>query len=294
MKESIIPPLENDQLQPIADAAALFQESPANSQEPSTPPTKALPTNQGGYEVAVRSEIPSTLEAPDPFSREGVDAQTGRTPPPEKPPRRSESRFLPEAAVSQPWSRAAEWGNSLWQVAIAAGSMLCVVYFLLSGEYYWIAFWTLILGSALVLVLIYPMLITLERPVRITPEQAIQDYFSAISHHRPHYLRMWLLLSNKGRVSSEYASIEGFSTYWKKTLLELRGRRVTAFTPLKFVVNGFKSEKSVGKTEIAATYLVDVFIRGRQDEGAIQSFTVSTTLVRGPDGMWYLDRGTLN
>ena len=27
----------------------------------------------------------------------------------------------------------------------------------------------------------------------MTPEQAVKDYFAALSHHVPHYRRMWLL-----------------------------------------------------------------------------------------------------
>ena len=56
----------------------------------------------------------------------------------------------------------------------------------------------LLVGGLGAVVLSYPILITLERPVRITPEQAARDYFGALSHHFPHYRRMWLLLSARG------------------------------------------------------------------------------------------------
>ena len=89
----------------------------------------------------------------------------------------------------------------------------------------------------------YPILITLERPVRITPEQAVNDYYSALSHHAPHYRRMWLLLSDAGRVSGSYASFEGFRAYWKRRLAELRAGKAGGFTPLKFQIEDFRSPR---------------------------------------------------
>ena len=74
-------------------------------------------------------------------------------------------------------------------------------------------------------VLSYPILITLERPVRITPEQALRDYYGALSHQLPHFRRMWLLLSTAGRISTAYGSFEGFKAYWKDRLATMR--RVT-------------------------------------------------------------------
>ena len=71
-------------------------------------------------------------------------------------------------------------------------------------------------------VLSYPILITLERPVRITPEQALRDYYGALSHHLPHFRRMWLLLEHGGRISTAYGSFEGFKAYWKDRLANMR------------------------------------------------------------------------
>jgi hypothetical protein len=139
----------------------------------------------------------------------------------------------------------------------------------------------------------YPILITLERPVRVTPEQAVRDYFSALSHHVPHFRRMWLLLSTAGRVSTAYGSFEGFKGYWKDRLSQLRQGRASALTPLVFEVVNFKAEKSAGRVRIDASFSVNISVRGQRPAGAIHAIPVSISLVRGPDNMWYLENGTL-
>ena len=63
--------------------------------------------------------------------------------------------------------------------------------------------------------------------------------------------------------------------------------------PLVFVVEGFKSEKSGGKTEIDGKWTIQVFVRGKREEGPIWSFPMRGTFAKGPDNMWYLDDGTL-
>ena len=104
---------------------------------------------------------------------------------------------------------------------------------------------------------------------------------------------MWLLLSARGRVSPQFASYEGFKSYWIKRLGQLREGHAGRFSPLVFKVEEFRAEKSAGKTEIDAKFKVKVLVRGRQAEGPIWSLPVERSFVRGPDGMWYLDDGTL-
>ena len=86
----------------------------------------------------------------------------------------------------------------------------------------------------------YPILITLERPVRITPEQAARDHYGALSHHLPHHRRMWLLLERRGRVSPHFASYEGFRNYWNSRIAQLRKGHAGPFSPLVFVVEDFR------------------------------------------------------
>jgi hypothetical protein len=276
----------------IADAESLFRDAPAPTPKPEVPKPDAGGGASGElYEVAERAESEigpapspaSTFVPAEPKVRKPAGhtaAETGRG-------------LEPSEAVDQVWSRSAEWGGTLVVLALAALGVLVLIYIALSVEQYGLAFLLLLLGGGLLAVLSYPILITVERPVRVTPEQAARDYFSALSHHAPHYRRMWLLLSNKGRVSGSYASFEGFRSYWKNRLAELRQGRISEWTPLKFQVEDFRSEKSGGKSEIEADFTVRVLIRGRQQEGPIESFRLGISLVKGPDRMWYLDKGTL-
>jgi hypothetical protein len=171
--------------------------------------------------------------------------------------------------------------------------MFFLLYFTLPAELYELSAIIFVAGSLCAVLLSYPILITLERPVRVTPEQAARDYFGALSHHLPHYRRMWLLLSASGRVSAHFASYEGFKQYWNTRLNQLRQGHVGPLSPLVFLVEEFQSEKSAGRTKIDGRFKVRVFIRGRRSEGPIQSFSLERSFARGPDGMWYLDDGTL-
>jgi hypothetical protein len=175
-----------------------------------------------------------------------------------------------------------------------SAAMLLLVYFALGAEAYGLATMLFIAGCAVAAILSYPILITLERPVRVTPEQAARDYFGALSHHLPHSRRMWLLLSARGRVSPCFASYEGFKNYWKTRVGQLRQGNAGPLSPLVFVVSDFQAEKSGGKAEIDGKFTVNVFVRGRRKEGPIANFTVERNFTRGPDNMWYLDDGTLS
>jgi len=289
MDDRLIPPGGDADPSGIADAEALFRE-PA-------PPRSATPAPVGAEKTGGQYDVEDLAEP---------DAANLRPLPPAEPPRakpaanraaaskRAKPGLDPSEAVDEVWSRWAEWGGSLVALVVADLVLLAGVYFLLSAEAYSLGFLLLLATVPASLFLAYPVLITLERPVRITPEQAVRDFFTALSHHGPHYRRMWLLLSNAGRVSGEYASFEGFRAYWKRRLAGLRSSgRASGFTPLKFQVVDFKSEKSAGLSAIDVTFTVNVSVRGRQGEGPFESVKVETSLVKGPDRMWYLDRGTL-
>ena len=196
-------------------------------------------------------------------------------------------------AVDQVWSRTAEWGPTLLVLLGWGAAILLLFYFAISAEFYGLAAMIAGIGCLGAVLLSYPLLITLERPVRITPEQAARDYFAALSHHLPHYRRMWLLLSARGRVSPQFASYEGFRNYWVKRLEQLRDGQAGRLSPLVFKVEEFDADKSGGKTEIDARFKVKVLVRGRQGKGPIWSLPVERSFVRGPDGMWYLNDGTL-
>ncbi len=237
---------------------------------------------------------PSSHEMPAanlPVSEEGRAGQARTS---SAAPAIDESKLDPSRLVEEVWSRGAEWGPNLIVVGIWACVVLLVAYFLLNLELYGIAFLTLLAGGIAGLILAYPILITLERPVRMTPEQAVRDYYHALSHHAPHFRRMWLLLSARGRVSTAYGSIDGFKAYWQSRLAQLRTLgRPAPFAPLVFEVVDFKSEKSAGRIRIEAEFAVKVSVRGQRQEGPIEWIKKKIALVRGPDKMWYLEDGTL-
>ena len=196
-------------------------------------------------------------------------------------------------AVDQVWSRSAEWGPTLLYLVGWAVLVLFLLYVTLGAEFYGLAALFLFVGGVGAVLLSYPILITLERPVRVTPEQAARDYYSALSHHFPHYRRMWLLLTARGRTSTQFASFEGFKSYWTRRLGQLRQGHAGPYAPLVFQVEEFRNEKSAGKSEITGEFRVKVLVRGRRNEGPIWSIRLERTFARGPDNMWYLDDGTL-
>jgi hypothetical protein len=199
----------------------------------------------------------------------------------------------PANLVDEVWSRAGEWGGTLILVGAWLTVVVLVFLFCWQQELFGAAFLALLVGGLVATVMSYPLLITLERPVRITPEQAVRDYYGALSHHIPHVRRMWLLLSKAGRISSAYGSYEGFKSYWSDRLGRLRQGQAGSLTPLVFEVEDFKADKSAGRVRIEAEFRLKVSVRGQRKEGPIHTFPMQIALVRGPDKMWYLESGTL-
>lgn len=289
MDDHVLPP-DDDDAAKIADAESLFRTSPSEAPKATR---RAESPDEGQYEMEGPTEDPREVGVTPPIPPTSGLSSQARTARPEAKGPGSKTPEAPPATVTQVWSRGAEWAGSLVGLAVAAFGLLLLVYVLISMGMLRLGFLTLVVGMPVVALLSYPILITLERPVRVTPEQAVRDFYTALSHHVPHYRRMWLLLSDAGRVGDRFASFEGFRDYWKGRLVELRAGRAPGYTPLKFQVENFKSEKSAGKSEIPATFTVLVSVRGRQQEGPVESVRVSSTLVKGPDRMWYLNKGTL-
>jgi hypothetical protein len=197
-----------------------------------------------------------------------------------------------ESLVEEVWSRRAEWGPNL----VIVGAWLFVVFlilYFLGWDHFGLGFIVFLIGAAGALVLSYPILITLERPVRITPEQAVRDFYAALSHHFPHYRRMWLLLARTGRTSSSFGSFEGFKAYWNEKIQTIKGSQAGAMTPLVFEVENYRGDKSAGKSRAEIKFTLKIFIRGRRQAGPVSSIPAQMSVVRGPDKMWYLESGTL-
>ncbi len=199
----------------------------------------------------------------------------------------------PSALVPEIWSRVGEWGPNLLLLGGWGAFVAGVIYVAVGQEMYSLASLMLLVGLGVAAVLSYPILITLERPVRMTPEQAVRDYYAALSHHVPHFRRMWLLLAAAGRVSHSFGSFEGFKGYWTDRLATLKAGRAGALTPLVFEVVDFKSDKSAGKSEIDGEFTVRVYVRGKRAEGPIHTIPCRISFARGPDKMWYLENGML-
>jgi hypothetical protein len=300
-------PSPSDPTQPSGDPGSLFDTDeirpirvpPASGQGSASP---ASPSTEGydleGYSIPDADEPPKPVELPT-----SVERPKARPKPRAAPvafeadaaplAKGDSSEFEFEYAPVDPvWTRWGEWGSDLIRIGIAALATLILAYFM-SGNV-GLCLLVLALGGASTVLLSYPILITMERPVRITPEQAVKDFFAAASHHIPHYRRMWLLLSTQAREAGGFSSFEAFRDRWKDRIGRLRaGRGAGNYAPLVFEVEDFRADKSTGKSTSRADYTVHVFLRGKEDEGPIESVRMAHGLVKGPDRMWYLNRGVL-
>jgi len=236
--------------------------------------------------------------------------------------------LVPDSRVQEVWSRRAEWGPNLVVVGIAGLVFVWLIFKCLAAEYWFLSFDLTAVAVIVLLFLSYPILITLEAPARLTPERAAVHFYDALSHFSPHYRRMWLLLSERGRRTDHFSDLQGFKFYWKARLEQIIndeaarpkpttyrldelhsysglsklarrwfahrfGERSQKLNFLKFEVAEFKCELSAGKTAVKAEFLVNVFPWERPGGGPIEAIRVETTLTKGPDQMWYLDLGTL-
>jgi hypothetical protein len=281
----------------IAAAEGLFKDDSAPKLK-RQPESSLAPSAGTGEIFDLADDDPSSVDLapPTPIAPVPSVSSPGKDRPqrPGKNEQSAQQHSLdPSALVEDVWSRKAEWGPTLLVIGAWATFILLFVYYGLGTEYLWTALLTLVVGGLVAVVLAYPILITLERPVRITPEQALRDYYGALSHHFPHFRRMWLLLSTAGRISTAYGSFESFKAYWKNRLGDMRHGHAGALTPLVFEVDGFKADKSAGKVRIDAEFTLKVWVRGQRKAGAIHVIPMTIALVRGPDKMWYLENGTL-
>ncbi len=199
----------------------------------------------------------------------------------------------PEDVVDVIYTRWAEWRATILRLVGVALATLFVAYFSLDLGWFGVTGAVLLIGMAAGLVLSYPMLVTLERPVRFTPEQTLRDYYGSLEHYIPQVRRMWLLLSRDGRQSSRFASFEGYQRYWETRLASLRGANLSAWTPLVFEIVDYEGEKSGDLDALSARFRVRVSARGHRAEGPIATIPVKARLMRGPDRQWYLRDGML-
>ena len=276
----------------IADASSLFGEGERPQSRSASKPGggSASSPPSGGYDLEDQAETVAPTLRPLGFPAE-----------PSERPRRSEpgserasrvERSEDEGAVSPGWTRGAEWGPDLLRLAIGAVVLVWLIYATFSVNAFVLWLGVLAVSSLILVGLAYPMLITLERPVRVTPEQALADYLGALNHLRPHYRRMWLLLSDRGQ--GEFGSLDGLREYWAAKLAGWKSKagKGGLGNPIRLGVETFKSDgKSAGLSRTDGDWSVVVTVG---DGGAkVDSGHGNVGLVRGPDRMWYLDSGKL-
>lgn len=276
-----------DDLDPeIADASGLFRDDdrPGQGQQPTPAPAQGAGAGEG-YDLVDQPEGEDPWPEAPPIPVAPIPA----SPPPRAPraPKGEDRKADPDAVI--PWSRGQEWGGDLVRVGLVLIGTLLLMGFLIERGSYGLAFLALLAGGAIALVAAYPLLITLEVPARMTPEQALKDYYGSLNHGRPHFRRMWLLLSRAGR--KPFGSESAFRKYWNAKLASLSGGKCPSWNRLAFRVERFHAPKSHGLEVIDARYEVAV-VGG--DGAPLRSFSAEASLVRGPDRQWYLDDGRLS
>ena len=187
--------------------------------------------------------------------------------------------------VSEVWSRWTEWKEPLLWSAASIG-LVCLVQF--GGA--WVSGLLVFLGLAYGT---YHIVISLEIPVRVTPEQAVQEFYAALGHRLPNYRRMYSLLTADAKRPDNFPDFPGFRSYWKKRVTRF-SRSYEWLTPLDFRVEGFKCRYNPERTLANVRYKLQVFARSRTVSGEpIAEFDLRNLLAKGPDSQWYLNDGTL-
>ncbi|MFO0956965.1 MAG: hypothetical protein U0800_05790 [Isosphaeraceae bacterium] len=273
----------------IADAASFFREQQPGDEDKNTRTAQ----DHGEYELL---DMPSEPSRPGPTigpepRTEGPLTRAERAPDREEAPRTYQEED--EEVVDRVWTRWGEWGPTILLLSAIGAAWLFVLYITLDADQIGRTFFLFILGVAAIGICSYPILITLERPVRVTPEQALQDYFGALNHWLPQYRRMWLLLASPRQDSPPLYDVGALRAFWKARIDKLRAEHNLPRGPVFFAISGYKSEKSAGKTALVAKYNVDV--RGSDDPSTppLATYADSQSLVRGPDRMWYLTKARM-
>lgn len=276
----------------IADAASFFRDFPTDDASAPQPPPTSDPGEYELLDAPVEKKKPTPPPAAPHHEPPPTPTRAERAPAREQPPTPSYQEDY-EDVVDRVWNRWGEWGPTILRLVLIGAAWLFVLYVTLSAEHIGRTFFLFVLGLVAMGVCSYPILITLERPVRVTPEQALQDYFGSLNHWFPQYRRMWLLLASPRQDSPPLHSLAALQGYWKAKIGKLRTEYKLPNGPVYFTISGYKSDKSAGKSALVAKYNLDV--RGTSDVSTppIVSFADSQSLVRGPDRMWYLTKARM-
>lgn len=137
----------------------------------------------------------------------------------------------------------------------------------------------------------YLIAVSLERPVRVTPEQGVRGYFESLDHHLPNFRRMYLLLTDGAKKVPELHTYRCFRAYWNYRLAQIRPAE-EGFRPIVAKVKKFNAQYNRSRKWARATFVLEFYIRGLEDE-PLASYEMSCDLVKAPDGMWYLNEGRI-
>jgi hypothetical protein len=242
--------------------------------------------DEGDYRVVEPEPSPSALLAPAPAPPAAPPEASTFEPATDDIDRVStDAEPLDLPHVDAVWSRWAEWQQPLLWI----GGSLAVA-LLIASFPVWTAALILLLGMAYGL---YHIVITLEVPVRVTAEQAVKEFYAALSHRMPSYRRMWCLLTADAKHSDAFGDFARFRKYWHEQLAGLSSSP-TWLKPLEFRVEGGKCRHNAEKTFATLRYKLRVVPRGSGDSAEpLAEFDVTSTTVKGRDGQWYLNDALL-
>ncbi len=188
------------------------------------------------------------------------------------------------------WSRARESGPHLFRVFLAGGITLILAWLFADWNTIHISGWVTVIGSLATILLAYPLVVGLERPVRSSPERAVRDFVESLEHHGPLYRRMWLLLTPEAQNSPHYSEFAGFQRYWKGRIQEWRHRGdAWAGTPVVMSIESLRANPDPNDPLVRhVNFDLAVSLRGRRSAGPVARYPMRWTTERGRDGQWYL------
>ena len=271
--------------EPTADEPVpLSPPEPSGTQRPSSPDSVS---HAGGE--AQESEY--VLEEPEPS-----DSSTFHAPPeaaavPKRKAREQDhaqgatAKRKPKPRVSRPWNLQAELKPVLVGplALIVLGLVTCT-----PASHVFVGVLITLAGLALTG---YLVAVSLDRPVRVTPEQGAREYFECLDHHLPNFRRMYFLLTDDAKDSPEFATYPRFRAYWKFRLARLRPAD-GGFRPVAAKLTNFNAHYNRARNWARASYTLEFRLRGAEGQ-PLSSYELTGDLVKGADGMWYLNEGRI-
>lgn len=194
-----------------------------------------------------------------------------------------------------PWTRFQESSADFVRIAVTGMSTVILAWLFSGWSTIHLAGWICILGTAVTAMMSYPLIVGLERPVRMSPERVVCDYFESLEHHGPLYRRMWIFLAPEARNCRAFADYDSFRLYWKQRIQEWRHRgNAWPLTPIVISIQKFQSKTDPSDPNKShLKFSIAVSLRGHRNLGSIASYDLNWTAVRNTDRQWYLADGNL-